>query len=173
MSLSPDEKRKIYEEEKARLDAQEQIKEEQEQAKKEKAQKQSKKFLVGCLAIVIAIAVIAIVAGVCTPGDGGGSTTSSVVTLSASVRDTGIQFVVTNNDSFDWTNVKLEVNPGILTDGYVLRVPRISSGEVYYAGVGLFAKGSGERFNPLTHKAIDFSIWCDTPRGNGSYYGEW
>ena len=44
-----------------------------------------------------------------TGGTSGGSGSSSV-DLSATVRFTGTQFVITNNDTFDWTNVELEIN---------------------------------------------------------------
>jgi len=36
-----------------------------------------------------------------------------------------------------------------------------------------FANSDGERFNPFSHKAQNFSISCDTPGGNGFYYAGW
>ena len=81
------------------------------------------------------------------------------------------QFVITNQDSFDWTNVKLKINSGLFQDGYVLTVPRLDAGETYTVGSMQFAKGDGTRFNPFTMKPQDFFIWCDTPQGNGSWSG--
>jgi len=36
-----------------------------------------------------------------------------------------------------------------------------------------FAKSDGERFNPFSHKAQSFSIWCSTPSGKSGYHGSW
>lgn len=98
---------------------------------------------------------------------------SSSADLQARVSFTGTQFVITNSDTFDWTNVKLEVNSHGLSDGYTVHVPRIGAGGTYTVGAMQFAKDDGERFNPLTHKAQNLSVWCDTPNGNGFYYGQW
>jgi len=98
---------------------------------------------------------------------------SSTIDLKASVRFTGTQFVITNNNSFDWTNVKLEVNSGLLRGGFVLKTKRICAGETYTVRAMQFAKGDGNRFNPLTNKPLNFSIWCDTPEGKGFWYGSW
>ena len=106
-------------------------------------------------------------------GDNEGSSSSSTVDLKASVSFTGTQFVIENKDSFDWTNVKLEVNPEGLSSGYVLKSGRMEAGETYTVGAMQFAKSDGEKFNPITHKPLNFSIWCDTPKGNGFYYGSW
>ena len=47
------------------------------------------------------------------------------------------------------------------------------AGETYTVGAMQFAKSDGEKFNPITHKPLNFSIWCDTPKGKGFYYGSW
>jgi len=106
-------------------------------------------------------------------GSSNSSNQSSTVDLNASVRFTGSQFVIENKDSFDWTNVKLEVNSKTFSSGYILRVGRMTAGETYTVGAMQFAKSGGEKFNPFTHKALNFSIWCDTPSGKGFYYGGW
>ena len=93
---------------------------------------------------------------------------SPYVALNASVRFTGAQFVIQNKDSFDWTNVKLEVN-----SAYLLETIRIAAGETYTVGAMQFAKSDGEKFNPFTHKPLNFSIWCDTPKGKAFYYASW
>ena len=101
---------------------------------------------------------------------GGGSGT---VDLHAAVSFSGAQFVISNNDDFDWTEVKLEVNSHGFTSGYTLHATRIAALETYTVGAMQFANSDGERFNPFTHKPQTFSVWCDTPNGKGSYYGGW
>ena len=174
MELSPEEKRRIYEEEKFRLEAQEKVKKELETKKKSQS-------YIGCLSLIVIIVVIGIFAGWFSSGDetkstSSTSTSSSTYDLKASVRFTGTQFIITNNDNFDWTNVKFEVNSGILKSGFVLRIDRLRSGETYTAGAMQFAKGDGTRFNPISLKTQNFYIWCDTPLYNqphGSWYGSW
>lgn len=101
------------------------------------------------------------------------SSSSSTVDLSASVRFTDTQFVIQNKDSFDWANVKLEVNSKTFSSGYVLKSGRMAAGETYTVGAMQFAKSDGLKFNPFTHKPLNFSIRCDTPKGKGFYYGSW
>ena len=131
----------------------------------------------GCLVIVVVFVVLAFI-GALVDSDSGSSSSSrssrsSTADLNAAVRFTGTQFVIQNNDSFDWTNVKLEVNAKGFSSGYVLNVPRISAGQTYTVGAMQFAKSDGERFDPFSHKALTFTIWCDTQRGNGFYSGKW
>ncbi|UCG94449.1 MAG: hypothetical protein JSW13_01435 [Candidatus Aerophobus sp.] len=171
MELSPEEKKIIYEEEKARLEA-------QEKAKKELKAKKTKQGWLGCLGLIAVIFIIALIGGLFTSGDktkksSSTSTSSSTIDLKASVKFDGTQFVISNNDNFDWTNVKLEVNSGLLRGGFVLKAQRMSAGEIYTVGAMQFAKGDGTRFNPFTTKAQKFSIWCDTPKGKGFWYGGW
>ncbi|ODS32992.1 MAG: hypothetical protein SCARUB_01869 [Candidatus Scalindua rubra] len=95
------------------------------------------------------------------------------LTLDASVRFTGEQFVIENKDWHDWTNVKLEINSGIFSGGYILRVPVIKAGTIYTVGAMQFAKTDGERFNPFSHKPVNIYIRCETRATKGSYYGSW
>lgn len=136
---------------------------------------------VAAVVIVAAIIVFAAV-GVsksCAPNSGARSgerpdaPARSTVDLNASVSFLQGEFIIANRDSFEWTNVKLEVNPGILSGGYTLRTDRLAAGETYSVGAMRFATSDGERFNPLTHKAQKFSIVADTPRGRGYYFASW
>lgn len=168
--LTPEEKKKIYEEEKARIEAQEKI-------TKDKQEAASKKSNTGCLGIIGAVAIVVIIMWI------GGvfksekkSTTPSkplYIDLNASVRFTGTQFVITNNDSFNWTNVELEINAGVLKGGYKLNAGLMNAGETYTVGAMQFAKGDGTRFNPLMTKPQSITISCDTPEGEGFYNGKW
>jgi len=108
-----------------------------------------------------------------TGGSSAGTGSSTTIDLNATVRFTGTQFVIQNNNSFDWTNVELEINSGLISGGYVLNVERMRAGETYTVGAMQFAKSDGERFNPFTHKPQKLSVWCDTPRGKGFYLGGW
>jgi hypothetical protein len=90
--------------------------------------------------------------------------------LDASVVFTGTQFVIGNNNNFDWTNVKIEINSGLIRGGYILRTNRIEANSVYTVGAAQFAKTDGERFNPFSHKVMNVTITCDD---GGFYYAEW
>jgi ABC-type xylose transport system permease subunit len=175
MELTPEEKRRIYEEEKARVEAQEKVKKEKELEAKKAQEKQVKKVGIGCAVIILIIIIIIGIGGIIgslTPDDKTEEVPSSIVDLKASVVFDGAQFIITNNDNFDWTNVKFEVNSGIFEGGYVLRASKVDAGGTYTVGALQFAKGGGERLNPFTHKVQSISIWCDTPKGNGFWFGE-
>jgi len=106
-------------------------------------------------------------------GDAGPSD-SSTVRLNAKVTFTGTRFVIYNNDSFDWKNVKLEILSESIENCFSLRVPKISAGETYTAGAAEFSKKDGARFNPFTMEPKRFWIRCDTPnKENGSYLAGW
>ncbi len=93
---------------------------------------------------------------------------TSTVDLNASVSFTGTQFVISNNDNFDYNNAKLEINGKYVMKGYNLQ-----AGEVYTVGMMQFADEDGNRFDILK-KPQKFSIWCDLGDGkNGFYYAEW
>ena len=99
----------------------------------------------------------------------------STVKLKANVSFSGTQFVITNNDSFDWRNVKLEINSGVIRGGYILKEAVLQAGKEYTVGAMQFAKGDGTRFNPFQMKPKNFSISCDTAKGKltGFWYGGW
>jgi len=144
--------------------------------KKRSEKKASSGCAVGCLAFIIIFIIIMVIASLSDSGSDSSrpsSSSSSSDDLNARVRFTGTEFVIVNNDSFDWTNVKLEVNSKTFSSGYILRTSLMEAGQTYTVGAMQFAKSDGEKFNPFTHKALNFSIWCDTPKGKGFYYGSW
>ena len=167
MELSPEEKKRIYEEEKVRLEAQEKTKKEAKTAKA----KEDKESKLGCFILIVIILIIALaIVGFksCNKTD-----KSSTIDLTASVNFTGTQFVIINIDDFDWTNVILEVNSGLLKGGFAFETQRMSAEETYTVSAMQFAKrGDGTRLNPFTTKPQNFSIRCDTPKGRGYWYGE-
>jgi len=104
----------------------------------------------GCFLIIGIIAVIVIYFWAAAGGR-----------LEGSVLFTGTQFIITNNDSCDWTNVELEVN-----NGYSLHVEKIPAGTTSTVGAMQFSNSKGERFNPYTLKLKSFVITCSTPKNS-------
>ncbi len=95
---------------------------------------------------------------------------SSAVKLNANVICPGESFIISNNDSFDWTNIKLEIISGTAEECFSLSIPNILAGDTYTAAAAEFLKDDGTRFNPYTMKPQKFCILCDTPaKENGSY----
>lgn len=102
------------------------------------------------------------------------SAKSSTVNLKVKVTCPGVQFIISNNDSFDWKNVKLEIMPDSIEERFRLSVPIIISGETYTADATKFLNNEGIRFNPDKMKPRKFWILCDTPAGrSGSYMADW
>jgi hypothetical protein len=93
--------------------------------------------------------------------------------LNASVRFSGTQFIITNEDSFNWSSVKMEVNGGIISGGYELTVPTMKAKETYTVGAMQFADSDGKRFNPFQMKPQKFTIRASTPDGYRYYVGGW
>jgi len=78
--------------------------------------------------------------------------------IKASVSFTGTQFVITNHEDHDWVNVRFELNPGLISSGYTLKVRLIEAGTTYTVGAMQFANSKGERFNPYQMKPQKFNI---------------
>jgi len=166
--LSPEEKKKIFEEEKTRIEAQERV-------RKQIDKKKTKPATIGCLALIILIVLVVIINSLKPPSEQEPKAPPKplYIALNASVIFTGTQFEITNNDNFSWSNVKLEINPGLLKSGYKLNVRVMSAGNTYTVGAMQFAKPDGTRFNPFSMKAQSISIYCNTSKGDGSYHGSW
>ena len=99
---------------------------------------------------------------------------SSTVKLNAEVALSGTRFVVSNNDSFDWKNVKMEIVSDSIKERFSLSISAILSGETYTAEATKFISSDGIHFNPDKIKTGNFRIFCDTPnRGSGSYLTDW
>lgn len=89
------------------------------------------------------------------------------------VRFDGRQFIIRNDDTFDWSNVKLELNGGLFSGGYELKEPAIKGKTTYTVGALRFANSDGTRFNPFTMKPQKLTISADTPDGYAFYVGGW
>lgn len=96
--------------------------------------------------------------------------------LTALIAFDGAQFTITNGDSFDWTEVTLEVNAGFFSGGYYLHADRMNAKTTYTVGAMQFAKSNGERFNPLLTKLLSCNIVCHMGGNNerhGFFYETW
>jgi hypothetical protein len=102
-------------------------------------------------------------------------TQSSIIHLNASVSFTGTQFIIKNNDNYDWLNVKMEVNGGLFKGGFILKYDRVIAGETYTVGALQFAKGDGTRLNPFVIKPNSFDIYCYDLKDDliASWHGGW
>lgn len=99
---------------------------------------------------------------------------AQVAAVDAYIHFDGERFAITNNNDYDWTNVRFEVNSGLPSGGYVLKHPPMEAGNIYSVEALQFCKGDRTKLNPSTTKPQNFSIFCDTPAGpaTGSWYGE-
>lgn len=86
--------------------------------------------------------------------------------LDARINYTDGQLRIANFNSYDWVDVDLQMNPGLLSKGYFLNVQRIEAGAVYTVGVMQFANKKGERFNPFALKPRKFTIVAHKPNGD-------
>jgi len=152
--LSPEERERIYYEEKARMDAQEEINAEN-----------TKKGCMGCLTVIGVIFAISLVISLFSGGSSR-ETTSEKIMLHGTAKFTGTQFVITNNDEFAWSNTVLTLNPGFF-DSYKLTLGDLEAGQTCIVGAAQLTKSNGERFNPFTHKPCVLLITAYTPDGEG------
>jgi len=100
---------------------------------------------------------------------------ASMPTLRATVSFDGTQFAIANGDSEAWTDVKFEINGGLLSGGFEYRAPLFPAGEKATIGAMSFAKSDGTRFNPAQLKPQKFVITA-TLRSmgrTGIYVGGW
>jgi hypothetical protein len=88
--------------------------------------------------------------------------------LNATIRFTGTQIEITNNDDFTWFETDITIN-----GKYRLKGNTLFAGETYTVGIMQFADRDGNRFTPMM-KPQEVSIWCELADGtNGFYSGAW
>ena len=125
------------------------------------------------LVVVVGVIVGGVWLSIHSSSPGTNESASDTKTLRAYVGFMSTQIKITNNDTFDWTNVEMEINAGLIRGGCVLIIPRIEAGGKYSVGVMQFAKSDGTRFNPLEAKVLKFSIVSRdaNSRSNGVWIG--
>jgi len=160
-------KNRIEKEERIRAEAKFKV---EKEIKQEEQKKQGTSLLI-FLGVIIIFAFIIFSGG---DGENEKETQPSSIYLNASVRFTGTQFIIENNDNFDWLNVKMEVNGSFLKSGFILETDRMKADETYTVGALQFAKKDGTRFNPITYKPQKIDISCDTLKGEDAFWsGGW
>ena len=97
-------------------------------------------------------------------------TQPSSIVLNVSVNFTGTQFIIKNNDNFDWLNIVMEVDGSLLKGGFILTTDRMKAGKTYTVGALQFVNiEDGTRFDPFTFKPQKFGISCDTSKGKVNF----
>lgn len=122
--------------------------------------------VIGIAAVLLIVTIIALTA-ICA------RSSSQTIDLNASVTLQGTQFLITNKNNFDWTNIKMEVNRGLTTPGFAYNANKIPAGKTFTVTCSKFLKLDGTPFNPSTIQLLKFSIACDTPEGDGSWNATW
>lgn len=114
-------------------------------------------------AILVALSTFVLLAPACC---GLGSSTEEWIDVQARVQCSGTQFVITNQDGFDWNDAEFEIN-----DTYTLRITRVPAGGKVSLNLRDFTKADGTRFNPFTAKVLNLTLVCKCPKGTG--FGSW
>ena len=131
----------------------------------------------GLQVIVFVLICIALFSGKSARKSGSskaGPPEGSEVRLNARVTFTGSQFIIYNNDTFDWTNVDFQLTLKNIGNSFNLSVPIIPAGKKRIVRASEFTDKDGARFNPYTMKPKRFLVWCDTQdRKNGTYFAGW
>ena len=110
--------------------------------------------------IIVGVVVLLLVVGAIVSVAGSGSSESK--TLNAAVSFDGTQLTITNEDTYDWHNVDMQLNSGTFDNGFEYKPGIVMmAGQTYTVGCMQFAKGDGTRFNPYTYKAQNIWISCD------------
>ncbi len=125
-----------------------------------KKQNQSAGKAANIITAIIFIIIAVVIFRVCSSIMNTDSESNNVV-LKAQVDFTGTQFVITNNDSFDYNDVTISIN-----GDYKLNVPKLSAYETYTVGMMQFADKKGNRFN-LSQKPL--SVYISSRNANGKY----
>lgn len=85
------------------------------------------------------------------------------VTLQATAAFTGTQIIIANTGLDDWRDVKMEINGGIFSSGYVNRTDSIAAKNTYTVGAMQFTTSDGTRFNPFQVKPQQITISATLP----------
>jgi hypothetical protein len=77
----------------------------------------------------------------------------------------GEDLVISNNNSWDWKYIEMELN-----GEYTYTFFRIRAGSVVKIPLCYFTDGDGHPFDYLTQPCRNFKIWCETPSGTTKHW---
>lgn len=89
-------------------------------------------------------------------------------TLKAQITYTGSQYIISNNNSFAWTDIELDFVSGIEGRLFALKLDKISSGQTITIKAAQFTNSNGDYFDPTQIQPQQLKISCDTPYGRKS-----
>ena len=97
------------------------------------------------------------------------------VLIEASVEFLEKSFVVRNKSGFVWKNITLEINPNTNGGGFISKAQELAAKRTYTMGVNEFIRRDGTQYDSLPRPVVtrpqSISIRCDTPMGNGFWFG--
>ena len=93
------------------------------------------------------------------------------IDLKAEVVFTNSNLTVKNLDSFDWSNCKIKINYGILSDGYRISDISIKAGAKQSFELKSFTNSDSHRFNPNLIAFEKVNIFCNMDGKLGNYFG--
>lgn len=92
--------------------------------------------------------------------------------LNFTIRFGSLGIQVINNDSINFFDCKLDLNPGLIRSGYTYQINSIGIGETIIILFSEFVKGDGSRFNFETTKPQKLFVSCKDANNNyhSNYY---
>ena len=159
MTLSETERKKIYEEEKYRI----------ESSKKIKDKENTKKVGIGCLVIVV-IFIIFSMGSHTSPSSPSKEVQKNTSNLDGDINFDGVTLRITNTEDKNWTNCRFTLNgdyhyPSRSSSNLI---GPITPDHAYTINASEFTLKDGTRFNTYTTKANNFAASCDSRFG---YWG--
>ena len=86
------------------------------------------------------------------------------ITLKATIQKSTSQLVLTNEDTFDWKDVKIVIN-----DDYKYTIESIPMLSEQRIGFMKFANNDNKLLDPFEYKIADVQIYCKTASGNDGF----
>jgi len=166
MTLSDQDKQRILEEEKERLKVRQQLQSEQSTKPLIPKKKIPKWLPIGCGGLFVLVIIIIIIAAI--SGGGNNSSNNPSTTLNAQVRYVGGLIYIGNNDDFSWTDVKCELNSGLISSGYTYSINTLEAHSNQSISLSQFTKSDGTRFDILSTKPLNIYIHAN----EGSFSGD-
>jgi hypothetical protein len=78
---------------------------------------------------------------------------------------------LTNQDSFEWKDVRLVLDAPAAEAGYTFRLAHVPAGAQVEFALESFTAPDGRPFDPRTTKAFFLALQAETPQGRGVWSG--